>query len=147
MTMRERMLAVIQGREHDRVPFVQYDNLVVPNEVLWSAIGRENMGILMPLAVHKIKQNICSIENKIIENDGNPGNRTIIHTPKGQLVQERFIVPDTKTKTRKVYHIQKYFIEEPEDYDIFLAYLRDIVVVEDFNSFYNAQKHLGEDGW
>lgn len=32
------MLAVIQGREHDRVPFVQYDNLAAPNEEIWSLV-------------------------------------------------------------------------------------------------------------
>ena len=32
MTMHERMLAVIRGWPHDRVPFIQYDDAVVPNE-------------------------------------------------------------------------------------------------------------------
>ena len=40
------MLAVVQGREQDRVPFVQYSNLAAPNEEIWSVIGRENMGLL-----------------------------------------------------------------------------------------------------
>jgi hypothetical protein len=39
MTMRERMLAVLQGREHDRVPFVQYEDLAAPDEEVWSVIG------------------------------------------------------------------------------------------------------------
>jgi len=30
MTMRERMLAVIEGLPHDRVPFVQYSGLLRP---------------------------------------------------------------------------------------------------------------------
>ena len=46
MTMRERMLAFIQGHEHDRVPFVQYSGCAGPDGEIWDLIGRESMGLL-----------------------------------------------------------------------------------------------------
>ena len=53
MTMRERMLAVVQNHEHDRVPFVQYSGIAgVSNEEIWSVIGRENMGLLAWCGFH-----------------------------------------------------------------------------------------------
>lgn len=55
MTMRERMLALIQGRPHDRVPFVQYTGLAGPNDEIWAVIGRENMGILQWTSLHRIE--------------------------------------------------------------------------------------------
>ena len=35
MTMRQRMLSVLQGQRPDRVPFVQYHRLAAPNEDIW----------------------------------------------------------------------------------------------------------------
>ena len=40
MTMRQRMLALVQGAEHDRVPFVQYGGLGAPNDEAWALVGR-----------------------------------------------------------------------------------------------------------
>ena len=47
-TMRERMLALVQGRDHDRVPFVEYSGISgSSNDEVWSVIGRNNMGLLI----------------------------------------------------------------------------------------------------
>ena len=55
LTMRERILAVIQGKELDRVPFVQYDHMAAPNKEIWSEIGRENLGILRWVQIHRME--------------------------------------------------------------------------------------------
>ena len=39
MTMRKRMLALVQGRAHDRVPFVMYDGILPVDEVV-AHLGR-----------------------------------------------------------------------------------------------------------
>ena len=62
MTMRQRMLAVVRGEGHDRVPFVQYSGAAAPNEEVWSLIGRENIGLLRWVAVHRLEHPHCSGE-------------------------------------------------------------------------------------
>ena len=62
MTMRERMLAVVQGREHDRVPFVQYSNLAAPDDEIWPVIGRGNMGILRWAPTYRVEHPNCRFE-------------------------------------------------------------------------------------
>lgn len=59
MTMRERMLAFIRGEEVDRVPFVQYDGIVGPNEEVWDLIGRESMGILRWIRPYELQHPNC----------------------------------------------------------------------------------------
>ena len=75
MTMRERMLAVMQGREHDRVPFIQYDDAVAPNVDIWPVIGRENMGLWRWSRVHRIAHPNCSFESRRIQRRGLRGSR------------------------------------------------------------------------
>ena len=45
MTMRERMLAVIQGREHDRVPFAMYE-IMLPAQEAFDLLGHGNIGMI-----------------------------------------------------------------------------------------------------
>ncbi len=141
MSMRERILAVIQGHEHDRVPFVQYDGIAAPNEEIWSVLGRNNMGLVRWSAVHRIESPNCRFESERIERDGRRGLRTILHTPAGQLAEERFFEPTYGTSS-----IKKHYVKDPQDYPILMAYLRDIVVCEDIEHFLRDEQTLGEDG-
>lgn len=141
MTMRERMLAVVQEREHDRVPFVQYDGLAAPNEDVWALVGRDNMGLLRWSAVHRIDHPHCSLEVEPFERRGIGGRRTVMHTPAGELVQEELI-----QATYGAASIKKHFVQQPEDYRVLLAYLRDSVVSEDVDRYLRDVRELGEDG-
>ena len=97
LTMRERILAVIQRRELDRVPFVQYDGMVASNEEVWTEIGRENMGLLRWTRVHRIEHPHCTMRTTPIERQGLQGERTILETPRGTLTQERLLEPTFRT--------------------------------------------------
>lgn len=141
MTMRDRILAVIQGREHDRVPFVQYDGLAGPNQEIWSVIGRDNMGLLRWSGVHRTECPNCRSESQDFERNGRRCRRTTLHTPKGSLWEERTFEPALGTSA-----IHKHYVKEPEDYEVFLAYLRDIKVLPDVDRFFRDQRDLGEQG-
>ena len=115
MTMHERMLAVMQGRSHDRVPFVQYDDAVAPNEEIWQLIGRETMGLLCG---HGAPDPTPALE---IRGEAHPTprlkvNRTL-HTPAGDLTEEVHYEPTYGTGS-----IREHFIKEPQDYYIFMAF-------------------------
>jgi hypothetical protein len=142
MTMRERMLAVMQGRPHDRVPFVQYDDAAAPNREIWDVIGRENMGLLRWSRVHKLEFPHCKFESKRIQRRGLKGKIRTLHTPAGDLWDEVHYEPTYGTGS-----IRTHFIKEPKDYHIFMAYLRDCVVREDFRHYVRDLRELGDDGW
>lgn len=140
MTMRERMLALIQGKEHDRVPFVEYSGIAgVSNEEVWSVIGRNNMGLLEWVGIYGFHHPNCRFESEEFEIDGRKGSRQKLHTPEGTLVDERLYAAISSAS-------RKHYIKELEDYKIFLSYLRDITVYKNTNSWIDSYKRLGDDG-
>lgn len=141
MTMRERMLAVVQGRMPDRVPFVQYNGLAAPNEEIWSVIGRENMGLLRWSAVHKTETPNCRVDSEPIEVNGVRGVRNTLHTPKGSLWEEKLIEPTFGTGATR-----KHYVQEREDYITLMSYFEDMVVSEDLSQFLRDERELGDDG-
>ena len=141
MTMRERMLAVVEGREHDRVPFVQYGGLAAPDEEIWAQIGRGNMGLLRWTSVHRIETPNCRFETEDIVCDGKKGFRRTLHTPAGQLHEERLVEPTYGTSAAA-----SHFVKEPDDYDILMAYFRDMSVHLDLDAVRETVRAFGEDG-
>ena len=141
MTMRERMLALVQGREHDRVPFVQYTGLAGLNEDIWSVVGRENMGLVAWCGVHWIETPNCRFTYEDIERDGRNGFRSTLHTPEGSLYEERLYEPTFGTSANV-----RHFVKEPEDYKVLMAYFRDFSVHMDIDALMLAVKQLGDDG-
>ena len=151
MRMRDRMLAVIQGREHDRVPFAQYNirsdkdslvsGLAAPNEEIWSVIGRENMGILRWGRVHKVEYPNCAFQSEEITADGLAGRRTTLHTSIGDLTEERFFEPTFSAPC-----IKKHYVTVPKDYEILACYLRDITLRESIDDFRAVENEVGEEG-
>jgi len=141
MTMRERMLAVIEGREHDRAPFVQYSGLAAPNEEVWDAIGRDRVGILQWTGVHRVETPNCRMESEDYEVEGQRRRRTTLHTPAGDLVEERAFEAAYGSSS-----IRRHFVQEPRDYDVLIAYLRDGVVRENYETYRQVDEALGDDG-
>ena len=141
MTMRERLLAVLHGREHDRVPFVQYNGIAGPKEEVSAEIGRENVGTLSMARVHRFEHPNCRMEDTEFERDGRRGRRTALHTPAGSLTQEKLYQPDLGCMG-----LRQHFVQNPEDYDVLIAYLRDITVVENREEFLRADGEVGDDG-
>lgn len=141
MTLRERMLAVIRGDVCDSIPFVQYDGIAGPNEEIWSVIGRDNMGLLRWSKIYRFEHPHCYFEVKRIKKNNLRGFLTTLHTPKGNLAEIRYFEPVYNSS-----HIAKHFIEDIKDYEIFIEYLKDIIVYEDIEQFTRDEAELGEDG-
>jgi hypothetical protein len=141
MTMRERMLAVLSGGKIDRVPFITYDNVAAPNAEIWSALGRNNMGLIRWCKVHQFIHPNCRFQSRPISKDGLKGIQTVMSTPLGHLVQEKFFDPTFGSTS-----VSKHYIESPDDYLIFREYLKDIIVVEDDETFIRDWYDLGDDG-
>ncbi|MFC1719206.1 hypothetical protein ACFL6S_36485, partial [Candidatus Poribacteria bacterium] len=140
ITMRERMLAVVENRNDDRVPFVQYSGIGAPDEEVWSVIGRENMGLLVWCGIHRFEHPNCRFEHENFEIDGRNGTRITLHTPEGTLTDERLNAAIASSS-------YKHYITEPDDYKILLSYLRDITVHKHTDEWTAVYKRLGDDGF
>jgi len=141
MTMRERMLALIAGREHDRVPFVQYNGIAAPNEEVWDLLGRDRVGILQWTAVHRVEHPHCGFEHEDFERDGQRWRRTTLHTPEGSLVEERAFEDAYGSSS-----IRRHYVQGPADYAVLNAYLRDGVVLDNYATYRQVDAALGDDG-
>jgi len=141
-TMRARMLAVVEGREHDRVPFVQYSGIAASNEEVWSVIGRDKMGVLGWTQLYRFEHPNCHYESEEITQGRLRGTRATLHTPAGSLTEERLNQP-----TYGVGAIRKHFVKEPEDYAVLRAYLQDLVVLDNVEEIERGNRALGEDGF
>jgi len=138
--MRDRILAVIRGDELDRVPFVQYDG-ICPNQEAWDLVGRDNLGLLRWSALHGFVSPNCQMHSEQTTVSGKRGLRNTLVTPAGTLTEERLYEPAFNTTAA-----HKHFVTGRADYEVLLAYLRDLTVVENRDGFLRARQELGEDG-
>lgn len=141
MNMRDRIIAVLKGHDHDRVPFVQYDGIAAPNAEIWDVIGRDNLGIIRWSALHSLHAPNCRSESERVTVDGRPGIRNTLVTPAGTLSEERLFEPAFNTTAART-----HYVKSVGDYAVLSAYLRDLQVGETTDGFHRAQLELGEDG-
>lgn len=142
MTMRERLLAILHGRELDRVPMIMYDDLYPPkvrDEVL--ACFGDRIGMLRWSAVHRVETPHCHTETQEYYVEGMRWERTTLHTPAGSLSQERIFEPVYNSGSYR-----KHYVQKPGDYDILWSYLEDGIVLEDYDRYYRDAAVLGEAG-
>lgn len=138
--MRERVLAVVQGRPHDRVPFVIYDGML-PLSDLDAVLGPERIGLMRWSNVHRVEHPHCRFVDEDYWVDGVKWRRTTLYTPAGSIYEERAYEPAYDSSS-----IRKHFVQEPADYEVLWAYLDDCVILEDYDRYYCDQAELGERG-
>jgi hypothetical protein len=139
MTNRERLLAIIEGCEVDRMPFVQYSGIAAPDEEVWALIGRDNMGLLTWCGLHAVEHPNCRFEGEDFETNGRPMRRSTLHTPAGSLEA-------TWAQNEIAWARVDDYVKEPADYHALLAYLRDAVVRPAVDGWLDLYQRLGEDG-
>ncbi len=143
MTMRERLLAVLQGRQPDRVPLIMYDDLF-PRVEVEDEVRRlfgDRIGLLRWSAVHRLETPHCRTVTEEYFKDKMRWERATLYTPAGSLYQEREYEPIYNSGAFK-----KRYVEEPQDYEVLWSYLDDGVVLPDYERFYRDQAKLGDEG-
>ena len=143
MTMRQRMLAVVQGRPHDRVPFVEYGGMTPTGETR-ALLGPGAVGRLPWVGVCRMEAPHCRFDTREIQADGLRGLHVTLHTPEGSLTQEKFFSPAMGSAAAPA--MRKQFVRQPEDYKVLHAYLRDVRVEPDTESLPATLRDLGEEG-
>jgi len=140
MSMRQRLLAIMRGEPHDRVPFIMYDG-ILPKDEVWKLLGRDRIGLLRWCGPARLENPACQWKTEKIQRDGLEGERQFLITSQGTLTKEIFFEP--------VYHsgsTHKHFVSELKDYDILDEYLRGATVVGDRADYDRACAELGDDG-
>ncbi len=140
MTMRERILAVVQGRELDRVPFVIYDGMLPMDEVD-RQVGADRIGVMRWSEVHKVITPHCRFITEEYRVGKDKWQRITLHTPRGSIFEERQFEPVFDSSS-----IKKHFVQESRDYEVLWSYLQDSTMVEDYARYYQDQAELGERG-
>ncbi|MCY3021751.1 MAG: hypothetical protein NTW87_22295 [Planctomycetota bacterium] len=140
MSMRQRLLAVLRGEPHDRVPFIMYDG-ILPKDEVWKLLGRERIGLLRWCGPARLETPHCQWKSDKIKRDGREGERQHLITPKGTLTKEVFFEPVYRSGST-----HKHFVKDIADYDILDAYLRDATVVFDRADYDRACAELADDG-
>jgi len=140
MTMRERMLAVIQGRDHDRVPFAMYE-ILLPYDEVRALLGRGNIGLIRFCSIFRAETPNCRRESEVFFEGGAKWERNIIHTPAGDLTELRAFEPAFDSSVAR-----KHFIETREDYERLWSYLDDAVILDNYDQYYRDCAELGDDG-
>ncbi len=140
MTNRERILAIIRQESLDRVPFIMYEGLLPVDDVS-AVLGPERIGLMRWSNVHKVEYPHCRWESLDYERDGQHWQKNTIHTPKGQIYEERAFEPAYHSSS-----IRKHFVEEPDAYEILWDYLEDGVVTPDYERYERDAHDLGDRG-
>jgi hypothetical protein len=141
MSMRQRLLAVIQGRELDRVPLIMYDDLFPSGGDEVRAGYGDRIGLLRWSAVHRVETPHCHVVTEEYFAGETRCEHSTLFTPAGSLSQERAFEPIYNSGAFK-----KRYIEEPQDYEVLWAYLEDALILEDYARYHRDQARLGEEG-
>ncbi|MCZ7545600.1 MAG: hypothetical protein M5R40_19685 [Anaerolineae bacterium] len=138
--MRDRILAVVQGREHDRVPFVIYDGML-PMDQVRARLGSDRIGLLRWSRIHQVRTPHCRFETEAYYVGETKWHRVTLHTPAGAIYEERAFETGYNSSA-----IRKHYVEKPEDYEVLWAYLEDSIIAEDFDCYYRDEAELGDSG-
>lgn len=139
MTNRQRLLAIIEGRELDQVPVIMYDEMLPLDEVR-EQFG-DRIGRLRWSNVHKVETPHCRTELVEYYVGETRWERTTLYTPAGAVYQERAFEPVYNSGS-----FRKHYIETAQDYEVLWAYLDDAVILPDYERYHRDQALLGEDG-
>jgi hypothetical protein len=165
MTMRERMHAVLAGREHDRVPFCTYSGMEgLPFDEITAVLGPNRWGRLHFTMVHRVSYPHCRFETEDQSGsgshlvdvaheaiglrfpspppaEGERWQRNTIHTPAGSIYEERVFEPEYESSTAR-----KHFLRTPADYEVFWAFLGDAVIEPHYDRYLQEDALAGDDG-
>ena len=141
MTMKERILAVVQGKELDRVPFVIYDGML-PMDAVDRQLGNpDRIGLMRWSEVHKVITPHCHFVTEDYWVGKDKWQRITLHTPAGSIYEERQFEPVFDSSS-----IRKHFVQEKADYPVLWSYLQDSTIIPDYDRYYRDQAELGERG-
>ena len=138
MTPRERVLAVLERRPVDKVPFTMYDNKI-PQCAVERRLRNEGLCIVSR-RISPIKRETpnCVTQAHHYTENGRPRIRRVTRTPVGELST----IDEPAGFT--TWHLEKIF-KTPEDYKSLLFQINDTQLSPNYEEYEKAEKWMGED--
>ena len=138
MTPRQRVLAVLEGRRPDKVPFTIYES-----KIPQCAVERRlrNEGLCIVNRHHggcKDQTPNCSWETFRYDENGRPRVRHVIRTPVGEVSTVSEPADFTSWTL-------EHFFRGPEDYKVLRFIEQDRVHEADYEPFLRAERWMGQD--
>jgi len=155
MTLREKILAVLQKKGQDKIPWAAYD-LYLPRGKVERELRNSGCGLIEYYPVSSLltpamaSEGMWVYESEVkdvemsIKTVWEDNERVLIrtyHSPLGSIFE--------KVKEDPGYHsmwVKKFSINSPPDYEIAKFIIENTIYRENYDSFLQAQENLGDDG-
>jgi hypothetical protein len=137
MTVRERIIAALNGEKPDKVPFTIYDWLTERNT--WQDLFDLGLGIINRYPPYKLIRQDVETDYTEIVRDGIPGTLVTCRTPVGTLTR-------TVVRHTNLDWTVEHEIKTPDDYAAFEFILRNTSIEPDIDGYNAAVEEIGDNG-
>lgn len=134
MTNRENLIAALDGKKPERIPFTIYEDFGLTNPELDIF---KKQGLSETSYCSFIKETTSNVE-KIIRTEENEGKKTefiTLRTPVGEISQ-----------ISKNGWVQEFYLKTPEDYKVMEYIIHDTKLEADHQQYNEAEKRAGDNG-
>jgi len=134
MTNRENLIAALDGKKPERIPFTIYEDFGLTNPELDIF---KKQGLSETSYCSFIKETTSNVE-KIIKTEENEGKKTefiTLRTPVGEISQ-----------ISKNGWVQEFYLKTPEDYKVMEYIIHDTKLEADHQQYNEAEKRAGDNG-
>lgn len=134
MTNRENLIASLEGRKPERIPFTTYANFGFPKEELDGLIA---LGFAQAEYASVVREESPDVERLVRKAwvNGREVETVVLKTSAGELSQ-----------TSADGWIQSYFLKSPADYRIMAEIVRRTKLTADYGAFARCEEAVGESG-
>lgn len=137
MTPRECVLARLEGRESDRIPFVMWNNKLPGGQATKDLLARD-ICVFAKTTAYEVRHEGVQIEQTPFQApDGTRKNRVTYHTPAGDLTEIQQPMPGTVWT-------EKHVFTNAADYDAVEALLKSYRYVPCYERFLKDDRAFGE---
>ena len=138
MTPRERVLAVLEGRPVDKVPFTVYESKI-PHCAVERRLRNEGLCIVnRHVSPIRTETPNCVTESHHYNENGRPRVRNVTRTPVGEISTVREPAGFTSWELEKLF-------KGPEDYKPLLYQVNDTCLQPDYEAWHKGEAWMGED--
>ena len=142
LTPRARILAVLQGKDVDRIPFTVYW-LMFPRGQAERELRNEGVTLVERVPLYHIETPNAELISREYHENGRRVMRKEYRTPAGTV----FSSYKSEATYGTSWWQEDFYIKDAEDYRVLEYVINDWVYVPDFQNFSLAAERYGEDGF
>ncbi len=132
---RENLIAALEGRHPEWIPFSVHPGLVIGDPALWEKLF--HLGLCRIAYVNTVRERITNIER--IETPemagGQEAKRVTLRTPVGSI-----------SELSVGHWVLEYFLKTPADYRVMEYIVRNTLLDPNYGAFHEAEQTVGDGG-